>query len=54
LQQSKPNGMIKNDEEHGLIKISISSDLRFKIQGVYKPYKAMENMEIIFGKHIEI
>jgi len=37
-----------NDEAHGLIKMSISIDLHFCLQGVNDPYETWENMETIF------
>jgi hypothetical protein len=33
----------RNDEAHGLIEISISHDLRFHLQSIYKPKE-------VFGK----
>jgi hypothetical protein len=44
----------KNDEAHGLIEMSISSDLWFHLQGIDDPDEAWKNMETIFGKHNEI
>jgi hypothetical protein len=41
----------RNDEAHGLIEMSISLDLRFHLQSIYKPKKAWENIESVFGKH---
>jgi hypothetical protein len=38
----------KNDEACGLIRMSISSDLWFHLQGVDKPYEAWKNMETMF------
>ena len=42
------------DEAHGLIGISISTDLWFHISGIDEPDKAWENLESVFGKHNEI
>jgi len=41
----------KNDEAHGLFRMSISSYLQFHLQGVHKSDDAWKNLEIIFGKH---
>jgi hypothetical protein len=40
-----------NDESCGLIRISISPDLRFHHQGIDAPDEAWENIEVVFGKH---
>jgi hypothetical protein len=40
----------RNDETCGLIGISISSDLRFHLQGIDYPDKAWKNIESVFGK----
>jgi hypothetical protein len=44
----------KNDKGHGLIKISISSDLQFHLQGIETLDVAWKNMETMFGKQNEI
>jgi hypothetical protein len=41
----------RNDEPHGLIKMSISPDLRFHLQSIDKPKEAWEKIESVFGKH---
>jgi hypothetical protein len=41
----------RNDEARGLIKMSISPDLRFHLQQIDKPYEAWEKIESVFGKH---
>jgi hypothetical protein len=41
----------RNDEACGLIIVSISSDLRFHLQGLDAPNKAWEKIEVVFGKH---
>jgi hypothetical protein len=41
----------RNNEGHGLIKMSISLDLRFHLQGLDAPNKSWENLEVVFGKH---
>ena len=41
-------------EAHGLIGMSISTDLRFHISGINEPDKALEKLESVFGKHNEI
>jgi hypothetical protein len=41
----------RNDEAHGLIKMSMSPDLRFHLQGLHAPNKSWENIEAVFGKH---
>jgi hypothetical protein len=41
----------RNDEACGLIRMSISPDLRFHLQGLDAPNKAWENLEAVFGKH---
>jgi hypothetical protein len=41
----------QNDEARGLIKMSISHDLRFHLQSVDKPKEAWEKIESMFGKH---
>ena len=42
------------DEDHGLIGMSISTDLRFHISGIDEPDIAWEKLEFMFGKHNEI
>ena len=42
------------DEAHGLIGMSISTDLWFHISRIDEPDKAWENLEYVFGKHNEI
>jgi hypothetical protein len=44
----------KNDEACGLIRMSISSDLWFHLQGINDLDEAWKNMEVVFGKHNEI
>jgi hypothetical protein len=41
----------RNDEAHGLIRMSISSDLRFHLQEIDDPDEAWEKLESVFGKH---
>jgi hypothetical protein len=41
----------RSDEAHGLIKISMSPDLRFHLQEIDDPNEAWENLESLFGKH---
>jgi hypothetical protein len=40
-----------NDEARGLIKISISNDLRFDLQRINALDEAWEKLEAVFGKH---
>ena len=42
------------DEARGLIRMSISTDLRFHISGIDELDKAWEKLESVFGKHNEI
>ena len=42
------------DESHGLIGMSISTDLRFHISGIDGLDKAWEKLEYVFGKQNEI
>ena len=42
------------NESHGLIGISISTDLRFHISDIDELDKAWEKLESMFGKHNEI
>jgi hypothetical protein len=44
----------KNDEAHGLIRMSISNDLGFDCQGVDNADNTWTKMETIFNKHNEI
>jgi hypothetical protein len=41
----------RNNEAHGLIRMSISPNLRFHLQSIDKPKEAWENIESVFGKH---
>jgi hypothetical protein len=41
----------RNDEVCGLIRMSISHDLRFHLQTIDKPKEAWEKFEFVFGKH---
>jgi len=41
----------RNDEAHGLIRMSIFHDLRFHLQSIDKPKESWENIESVFGKH---
>jgi hypothetical protein len=41
----------RNDEAHGIIRMSISHDLRFHLQGLDAPNKAWEKFEFFFCKH---
>jgi hypothetical protein len=41
----------RNDEARGLIRMSISPDLRFHLQSIYKSKEAWEKIESVFGKH---
>jgi hypothetical protein len=41
----------RNDEARGLIRMSISPDLRFHLQSIDKPKEAWEKIESVFGKH---
>ena len=42
------------DELRGLIRMSISTNLRFHISGIDEPNLAWEKLESVFGKHNEI
>jgi hypothetical protein len=44
----------RNDEVCELIKMSISSDLQFHLQGIDDLDEASDKLEAIFGKHNEI
>jgi hypothetical protein len=41
----------RNDEARGLIRMSISPDLRFHIQSIDQPKDAWDKIEYVFGKH---
>jgi hypothetical protein len=41
----------RNDEAHGLIRMSISPDLRFHLQSIDQPKDAWDMIESVFGKH---
>jgi hypothetical protein len=41
----------KSDETLGIIRISISPDIRFHLQIIYVLDKAWEKLEVVFGKH---
>jgi transposase InsO family protein len=41
----------RNDEACGLIRMSISPDLRFHLQSIDQPKEAWEKIESVFGKH---
>jgi hypothetical protein len=41
----------KNDEGHGLIRISIASYLWFHIQGIDGPNESWDKLNKVFGKH---
>jgi hypothetical protein len=40
----------RNDESHGLIRISISPDLRYHLEGNDDPEEAWNTIESMFGK----
>jgi hypothetical protein len=40
----------RNDEAHGLIRISISPDLRYHLQDIDEPKEAWNTIESLFGK----
>ena len=42
------------DESHGLIGMSISTNLQFHISRIDEPDQAWEKLEYVFGKHNEI
>ena len=44
----------KCDDSHGLIGMSISTDLRLHIFGIDEPDKACDKLKVVFGKHNEI
>jgi hypothetical protein len=44
----------KNDEARGLIRMSISSDLWFHLQGIDDLDEAWKKLEVLFSKHNEI
>jgi hypothetical protein len=41
----------RNDEARGLIRMSVSPNLRFHLQSIDKPKEAWEKIESVFGKH---
>jgi hypothetical protein len=41
----------KSDKASGIIRMSISLDLRFHLQGIDGPDKTWEMLEVVFGKH---
>ena len=41
----------RSDEACGLIKMSISHDLRFHLQEIDDPDESLEKLESMFGKH---
>jgi hypothetical protein len=41
----------RNDEEHGLIRMSISLDLRVHLQSIDQPKEAWDKIKFVFGKH---
>ena len=41
----------RNDEARGLIRMSISLDLRFQLQALNAPNKFWKNLEAVFGIH---
>jgi len=41
----------KHYESHGLIRISISPNLWFHLQGIDDPTKSCDKLEVVFGKH---
>jgi hypothetical protein len=41
----------RNDKAHGLIRMSISPDLRFHLQSIDQPKEAWDKIESVFGKH---
>jgi hypothetical protein len=41
----------KNDEAHGLIRMSVSLDLRSHLQGIDDPNVDWAKLEVVFGKH---
>jgi hypothetical protein len=41
----------RGDEARGLLRMSISPDLRFHLKEIYDPNEAWENLESVFGKH---
>ena len=44
----------KYDEAHGLIGMSIFTDMWFQLSGIDEPEKYWETLEPVFGKHNEI
>jgi hypothetical protein len=56
-KETTPNDVAKkskwdnrNDEARGLIRMSISPDLRFHLQSIDKPKEDWEKIESVFGK----
>jgi hypothetical protein len=41
----------KNFEAPGLLKLSISLDSQFQLQGIDDPDEAWAKLEVVFGKH---
>jgi hypothetical protein len=41
----------RNDKSCGLIKMSISPNLRFHLQGIDAPDEAWKKLQVVFGKH---
>jgi hypothetical protein len=41
----------RNGEARGLIRMSISHNLRFHLQRLDVPNKSLENLEVVFCKH---
>jgi hypothetical protein len=40
----------RSDKRHGLIRMSISPDLRFHLKEIDDPHEAREKIEFVFGK----
>jgi hypothetical protein len=49
--KKKSKWVNKNEKTRGLIKISISHDLRFHLQGINDLGDALTKLETMFGKH---
>jgi hypothetical protein len=41
----------RSDEEHGIIIMSMSPNLRFNLKEIDDPDESWENIESVFGKH---
>jgi hypothetical protein len=41
----------RSEEAHGLIRMSISHDLRFHLKEIYDPNESWENIEYVFGEY---